>query len=373
MKNVIVIITVILIFVMPVSALETEDESLLKQQAEIYGTDNLSSALPDDTREIFNKNGISAEDEGWVNSLNVGDIFKSLFSTFLSRAKAPFTTGGLVLAVILLCSALNSAENGVSAQVASFAVTAASAGIILTPLLSVINSAVSVMQSVANFMLAFIPIFAVIVAANGQAATSVSMSTLLLGASQGVELVANHFVIPLMCGYLSISIASGVSPLLSRSSLAPTIKKISFWIMSLVTTVFLGVLSIQTALNASADTLTTKTLKFIIGSSVPIAGTVLSEALTTVTSSLGMLKTTVAIYGVVACCLIFLPILIDLLLWRLILNITGFVAEFLSAERVSLLLRSSDTAIAVLCGIILLTCAMFVISLSVVMSVGKAV
>ena len=373
MKKIIVFFILLNTFFLPVLAEETEDVNIIQQQAEIVGADSLDENLPEETKEFFTKKGITPTDNGWINSFDISDIFKEMFSLFVKRAKAPLVTGGVVLAVILLSGALNSAQSGMSASTANFAVTAVSAAVIITPLLSVINSAVGVMQSVASFMLAFKPVFAVVVAANGQTATSVSMSSLLLAASQFVELVANHFVIPLMCGYLSISIATGVSPLLSRSSLALTIKRISFWIMSLVTTVFLGVLSVQTAVNASADTIATKTLKFIIGSSVPVAGTVLSEALTTVTSSIGMLKTTVAIYGVVVCCVIFLPILADLLLWRFMLNITGFTAEILSVNTVAELLHSVDTAISVLCGIILLTCAMFIISLAVVVSVGKSI
>lgn len=374
MKRVIISSVIfIILFCLPVSAEGTATEDFIKEQAELSGADSLDDALPDETRRIFEEEGINATENEWISSLDIGEIFKMLWEMVKENMKAPFTCGALILAVILISGALNSAENGISNTTAGFAVTAATAAVITAPLLSVINSAVEVMQGVATFMTAFVPVFAVVVAASGKAATSVSMSALLLGASQGVELIANHFVIPLMCGYLSVSVASGVSPLLSRSSLPEAIKKTSFWVMSLVTTVFIGVLSIQTAVNASADSLGTRTAKFIIGSSVPVAGTVLSEALTTVTASLGMLKTTVAIYGVVACCVIFLPVLINLSLWRLTLNIMAFAADVLSATKTSQLLRSADTAISVLCGIILLTCAMFIISLTVVVSAGKTV
>jgi len=372
MRKIVICLFLIFAFTISVSAEENDYSDIVKNQAEIAGADNLNDDLPQEVRELFEENDISANENEWVTSLGVGDFFAYIFELVGEGMKTPLVCGGLIFGVILLSGALNSAENRVSEVTAGFAVTAAAAAVITAPLLSVINSAVLVMQSVSDFMVAFVPVFAVVVATSGYSATSVSMSALLLGASQVIELIANHFVIPLMCGYLSISIASGISPVLAGSSIASTIKRVSFWVMSLSTTVFIGILSIQTAVNSAADSLATRTAKFVIGSAVPIAGTAISEALTTVTASLGMLKTSVAIYGVVACGAIFLPVLINLVLWRIVLNVTAFVAEILSVNKITGLLRSVDTAISVLCGIILLTCVMFIISLAVVVSVGKA-
>ena len=89
------------------------------------------------------------------------------------------------------------------------------------------------------------------------------------------------------------------------------------------------------------------------------------------TASLGILKTSVAIYGVVACGVILLPLLLELLLWRLCLGVTSIACDLLSAELPGKLLRSIDGAISVLCGIILLTGALFIISLSVLVTVSK--
>jgi len=174
-----------------------------------------------------------------------------------------------------------------------------------------------------------------------------------------------------MGGYLGLSIASSVSPLITKTGIADGIKKISLWTMSLTTTVFIGILGIQTAVNSAADTLTIKTAKFIIGSAVPVAGTALSEALTTVTASMGMLKAGIGVWGVVACAAIFLPLLIELILWRIMLCITAAAADLFSLGEISSVLRSVDTVISLLSGIILLIGAVFIISLTVVVGAAK--
>ena len=372
MKKIIVFIFVLIFAVsFNVSAEEYSAEDLIKEQAEISGAEDLDKNLPEETREYFEKNEIDPADGNWINTFNIGKIFGDLWKTVTDKIKAPISCMGLILAIILISGALNSVGVGITHTTLNFAVTAISAAAVTAPLLSVINSSIGVMQSVSLFMVAFVPVFGALLATGGHITTSVSMSGLLLGAAQVVELTANHLIVPLMCGYLSVSVASGVSPLLAKTSISASIKKLSFWIMSLVTTVFLGILSIQTTVNASADTLTIKTAKFIIGSAVPMAGTVLSEALSTVTASLGILKTSVAIYGVVACAVILLPLLLELLLWRLCFSLTAIACDLLSAEIPGKLLRSIDGAISVLCGIILLTGALFIISLSVLVTVSK--
>ncbi len=354
------------------SAEEIKENDIYAEQYELSGADELDKSLPDGTAEYLNQNGISPENPNWVNSLSTQNVFSHIWQFLKSGAKTPFKAGLAIFSVIVISAALSGMEIGnSSATTALYATVLSVSAIICVPVISVINASVNAMQSCAMFMSVFIPVFALIVASSGSAVTSVSMSTLLLGASQAVSYISNFVVVPLLSGFLSISIATSVSPLLSRSGIADGIKKLAFWIMSLLTTVFVGILSIQTAVNASADTLAVKTAKFIVGSSVPVAGTVLSEALTTVTASMGILKSSVGVYGVIACVAIFLPLVAELFIWRIILMLNSVVSDLFSLPKISGLLRSVDTVISVIIGIILLTAAMFVISLSIVISAGK--
>lgn len=363
MKKIIVFVILMFVFAVPVSA----EGGIFKES----DSEKLIEALPNNAKEYMKENEIDASTGDWIKNLSFSSVLNDVWNVLKSKVTTPFATMSLMIGVVLLSSSLTAIGNSNSSKTTGFAVTAVSAVLIATPIFNVVNSACEIMQTASVFMTAFVPVFATVVVANGQAVTGTSMGALLLGASQVVELVGTHLVIPLMCGYLSVSIASSVSPILSKTTLAESIKKLSFWIMSFFTTVFLGILSIQTVINASADSLSIKTAKFVIGSSVPLAGTVLAEALTTVTASLGVLKTTVAIYGVIACVVIFLPLLVELVLWRICLNITSIVSDVLSVANISKLVKSVDMAISVLCGIILLSMALFVISLTVVVSVTK--
>ena len=344
-------------------------DEFYSEQYKNSGAEEIENNLPEQTREYFNENGIDPSDYNWVNSISAESVFKHIFTFIASGAKAPLKAGAGIIAIILISAALGCVEIKSSAMTAAvYAAAAASAAVIAVPVSSVINASVNALRGTGIFMLSFIPIFAVIVAASGAAVTAASMSALLLTASETVTYISSFAVLPLMGGYLAISLSGAVSPAIKKSGIAETVKKLAFWIMAFISAVFIGILGIQTAVNASADTLASKTAKFIIGSSVPVAGGVLSEAINTVTASMGLLKSSVGIYGALACAVTLLPLVIELLIWRAVLLVTSAASELFSLGGIAGLLRAVDSMMSVLIGIILLVGAMFVISLAAVVT-----
>ncbi len=362
------------LFSFTVSAEEKGAEDFYYEQYKNSGAEELENNLPDSTKEFLSENNIDPKDYSWVNSLSVKSVFSHIWFFLRSGAKAPLAAGAGIIAIILISAALSATEiKSSAAQTAVYASAAASAAIIAVPVASVITASVNALKGTGVFMLSFVPVFAVIVAGTGAAVTSVSMSSLLLAAAEGITYIASFVVLPLMGGYLAISISGSVSPIMKRSGIAEIIKRIAFWIMALISTVFVGILGIQTAVNASADTLASKTVKFIVGSSVPLAGGVISEAINTVTASMGLLKSSVGIYGAVALGAILLPLVAELIIWRGVLLISSIMAELFALPQISGLLKAVDAMMSVLVGVLLLTGAMFIISLSIVVTGVKPV
>lgn len=358
------------LFTISVSAAESESpEEFYAEQYKNSGAEDLENSLPDSAKDYFSEHGIDPSDYNWVNSLSAESVFKHILTFITSGAKAPLNTGAVIIAIILISAALTSAEIKSSAMTAAiYASAAASAAVIAVPVSSVINTSVNALRGIGVFMLSFIPVFAVIVAASGATVTAASMSALLLAAAETVSYISSFIVLPLMGGYLTLSLSSAVSPLIKKSGITETVKKLAFWIMAFISAVFVGILGIQTAVNSSADTLVSKTAKFIIGSSIPVAGGVLSEAMNTVTASMGLLKSSIGIYGALACAVTLLPLVIELLIWRAVLLISSSVSEIFSLGGIAGLLRAIDSMLSVLIGIILLVGAMFVISLAAVVT-----
>ena len=366
-KKILLVLFLIFIFSINVNA---EENDIYKEQLEISKADELSDTLPHNIQEYLEQYSIDLSDYNWVNNIGYQNVFSHIWYFLSGGAKTQLASFGCVLGIILLSAALLGNSGGSINQTVAYVTVISVAALLVAPLLSSINSCVEALKGCAVFISAFVPVFASILAAGGKVATSVSMSALLLGAANGMTYIANYVIVPLISGYLAVSISSSVSPLVNNSGLSESIKKVVFWIISLTSTIFVGILGIQTAVNASADNLSMKTARFIIGSAIPVTGGVLSEALSTLTASISLLKSSVGIYGVIVCCLFFLPILCELLIWRLGLFGTIFVSNIFSLPKLSGLLKAIDTVLSVLIGIILISCAMFVLSLTVVLNNG---
>lgn len=344
------------------------------EEYQIDGAENVISALPEEASDFFNKYSITPNSSDWTNNLNTENVFSHIKDFLYKGAKTPLKVGGGSITIIVLIALINALSGVSETSKSAVFICALSLTVFLSlQVYSVISASVSAIKGTSTFMLSFVPMYASIVAVSGGAATSVAMNTLLLSASEAVSFLASYIIVPVMSGYLAVSVCSSVSPLVSSNAVGDSLKKIALWILSLVSTVFLGVLSIQTAVNSSADSLALRTSKFIIGTTVPVAGQVLSEATATVTASMQLLRSTAGIYGVLALCFFFLPLLAELILWRITMMVLTVISEILETGKASGIFKAVDSMLSLLIGVILLVSALFIISLTVVINSGKTV
>ena len=366
MKKIIVFILLMFVFAFPVSADDT-----YATQYDNVGANTLNDHLDEQTREFFNENDIDAKNPDWVNQLTSSSVLSHIWQILTGGIKTPIKTGVLVASIIFLSASLSAFGVSPRFETAIYAAVLAISAFIATDIWQSVEAAVSAVKGCSSFMLSFVPVFASILALSGKTVTAPAMSALLLGACETVSFAVSFAVLPLMGGYLALSISSGVSPLLNSSGIVESVKKLSMWIMSLFCTLFVGILGIQTAVNSAADSVTLRTAKFILGTSVPVAGGVLSEAVSTISASMGLLRSSVGIYGVVALALMLLPIVIELILWRCMLMLNISLGELFSLPKITGILRAVDSMLSVLLGVVLLVGGMFIISLSVVITAGR--
>lgn len=348
------------------------EEDYYKEIYEQSGAEEITDMLPGDTREFFNSENLDPADYNWVNSLKAENVFTHIWSFLKSGATAPVKAGLTLLGIVIVAAAVRAFKgDGEVDSAVKFVVTLTSLGTLIYGVFGSISSAVNVIKGTASFMLAFTPVYMGIVSVSGAPMSAVASGGMLLAAAEFIGGTAAFLITALMGAYLSLTVGASVSPLLNSTGFADVLKRAGMWIMSLCTTVFLGVLGIKNAVNSAADTLSVKTARFIIGTCVPVVGTALSGAVNTVASSLSLLKSSVGIFGVAALVVMVIPVLAELLLWRLVLNLSSAVCTLFSIDETSKLFKAVDGMLAFLVGALLLVQATFIISLSVTIAAGK--
>ncbi len=342
---------------------QTPKESDLLEQS---GVEAIEEALPDETRRLLEQNGITPE-TGWQEALAPGRVFKVVFDFLHSGGKKPlqvFLQGcGMLLLLATLQALCPSTSTAKSVQLLC---AVCFAGLLITPLYTLITATGKLLKVLCGLMTALTPVAAALLAAAGRGVTAMGISGVLLTMAQAVSGVASFGVAPAMTSYLAMGVCQTVVPDPLLSDLGESVKKVCLWGFSLCVTVFLGVLSIKAGLYAAADSVSAKAVRFVLGSTIPVAGSALSESVSAVLYSLSLLRKSVSLYGVVALAAVSLPLLCELLCFRVCLWGLRAICRMFGSPRLGDLANVFDQVLSLLFGLLLLCLALFVISLGVV-------
>ena len=318
--------------------------------------------------ELLEKYGLNIKNEDWIKNLNLTNIFSIFKELVVNGYKAPLLAFLSVLAATIIAAAFAPflQENE---HFLSFLVITAAAFVLL-PLFNSLTVAATALKTVANFMLTFIPIFIGVVISSGFVGAGSASSPLLLFVATIVSKISTDTFLPLMGGYLSLSITGGISPAFSLKNLASSIKNAANFIMGLCTTIFLGVLSISGNVSAAGDSLAMKTTRFLV-SGVPVVGGAIAESIGAATAATELLKTGVGTFGMVAVAIILLPVLVNLLLWKASLTLSAFASEILDVKSLADFFKSVTAVISVTIGIIIFVGILFIIGLAIIVGLRK--
>jgi len=205
---------------------------------------------------------------------------------------------------------------------------------------------------------------------SGQVVTAGAYQAVVFSAAQGVSTLINAVVVPALTIYLVLSIISSLSDAIDISGLVENIKKSAVWVLSLIATVFVSLLSIQGVIGGASDSVTARTMKFMLSSSVPAVGNALGEAYNSVYSGISLLKSAVGIYGILAVVVIMLPVLLEALLWMFALNISAGISEMFGLKNTTNMLRASSSVASLMLAVILCSLMLLVVSTVIVLTIG---
>ncbi len=361
----IICLSLCVLFVFLFSGVAFAETNEITKEAE-----SVEDALDSNTKKILNDIGAHINSPSWVEEISYKNIFTYCLDFIKSGGKRPFNALTSALAVLILCSLMQS-FSPTSTVIKSVNYTSlASFSVIIAPALySLTTTAVSLLKSVSVFIGALVPFITALIAASGKPISAASSSVSLSFALSMLSLITSFLALPLMNVYLSFGICAGFTKNKGLTQLAKSVKKVVNWVFSLSITVFLAVFSAKSSIAAAEDSLTTKTAKFVLGSTVPITGGVLSETLSSVAASLSLIKKSAVIYGAVALFIMLLPIIIETLCWKLCFLVIKVVGSFFVNDGFLDISEIFNNMLSMLFAVLLLVPALFIIMLGIAVSV----
>ncbi|WP_432649366.1 stage III sporulation protein AE [Huintestinicola sp.] len=374
MKKLILAIITAALAVLLCSFSVSAEEISLGELAEEYGINEISEALPYDAESFLRDKGISPDDPDSITKLTPKTVISYMWEKLKYSAAAPVRLFGIVLSVIILGAASGAAADSIGNKGSTGlyrTITVMTAIILTVPSMeSCIKNAAATLKSGSEFMLCYVPVFAGISAAAGNAASSLSYNAIVLLIAEAAVKIASDMLMPVISVCMAMNIIDAVNPTFSLSSVTGLMKKMTTLLLGFGMTVFTGLLSIQSIVGASADTLGVKAAKFVVSNFVPVVGSAVADAYSTMRSGLGLLRGAAGAFGIIALCVTLLPPVLETLCLYLAMTAGEAAAEMFGVKELGTFFKGAASVMSLTAAILACFGVMFVISTVILMAAG---
>lgn len=348
---------------------EDSSESGVTEQAQSVFSELLSS-LEEETKEALSEIGIDDADYTQLLSLSPKRVVDAILELFTGKMSEKLKAVGFVCALLVLNAVLEGFAQPGSTMHSVFSVftTLLIVVSLLLPVSESLVQAFSAMELSSNFLLAYIPAFAGVISMSGKPLSSAAYSSVMIGLSNLLAQCNVKVFLPVVQVFFSLNIASSVQPKYAFNSLVAFFKKAVTVLLGFSATIFTGLLAIKGSLASAGDSVAVRGVKMLVGSAVPVVGSALSDAYTSVLGSITLIQNAVGIFGIVVFALMHVPVILDLLLWYLALSFTASVSEALGQKQAATLLNGIASTVSLVNTLVIFTAFILIISTGIMLN-----
>lgn len=325
-----------------------------------FSFEEMISSINSDTVAILESMGITELSYESVFRVTPKKVFDSFLEIFFNSFQTPlkyfFSVTGVMAIMALLTNLSRSPET------VTLIGSSCVACLLAVPVVSLITDSFSVLEALSVFTSSFSGVFCAVVSASGGVIQGTSFLGLNIALNSVMSVILSGISKPLANCMCALSFLSCFNIKTFSERMSDLFKKFYIFILGLLTTVFSGLSAIKTILGGSADTVAVKGVKFLVGRSLPIVGGIVSESYQSVIASLGLIKNTVGVFGILTVVITVLPIVMELFIWCLSFNFISTVSEIFGCFKIQNLILVFKDVIILLIATICFSAVLFIIS-----------
>lgn len=348
----------------------------LNAAAEEIGIDLNAAAeeVPPDILGFMEEKSLTADNPDAMTAISPKEVFLYMWESLKESVNYPIRALTGILAVILLSSVISGMGDAVAnkpiSKIYNVISVAAAAGIVSDPVSECIKTAAETLNSGGVFMLSFVPIFTGVAAASGSVTSSVSYGMAVVMAAEAAVRLAASYIMPLLSVCMALGIIEALNPGLSLTGITKAVSKVSTFVIGFITVVFIGLLSAQSIVGASADTLGLKAAKFLASNLIPVIGGAVSDAYATVRSSLGLLRGGVGFFGIAVIFIMTVPAIIQTGVMCAAFFAGSAIADVFGVKPIKTLLDNTFKILTLVFSILICFSIMLIVSTTILMLIG---
>ncbi|WP_078545816.1 stage III sporulation protein AE [Litchfieldia alkalitelluris] len=374
------VVSITLLFIPHVVQASPQEQSLVHEQIENLGLDEIKlywekvtteygGVLPESQKGSL-VDFISGEKKLSLKEWLLG-FLKYLFYECIAHGKLLSTLIMLTIFSTFLQTLQNSFEKSTVSKVAYALVYMVLIIIALNTFRMAIMYTEEAITTMTNFILALVPLLLALIASSGGLASAAFFHPLILFLMNTSGMLIQYVVLPLLFLSALLSIVSTISEHYKVTQLAQLIRNVSIGLLGAFLTIFLGVISVQGASSAVADGITIRTAKFITGNFVPVVGRMFTDATDTVISASVLLKNTVGIVGVIILLLLAAFPALKVLSLAIIYKVAAALLQPIGGGPVIACLDVISKSVIYIFAALAIVSLMFFLSITVIIAAGN--
>ena len=274
--------------------------------------------------------GAEVDTDDVTSSLGIEAILAEIGAALSDRAGEVLAFFLLILGFAVVISLTSHASLGTDAALDSAVQTAVStiaAASIFTALYDVCRDLGQSLTTVVDFLASAIPIFTAISTASGAFTTASTQAFNMNLTLALVEKFCTGALLPTSFAVFSLGFVASVSDG-GALNVAKGVKGVFMWGVGIVGTILAAVIAMQSVVASAADNATLRAARYAASGMIPIVGSTVAGALSTLGGGMAYIKSTVGMGSVAVILLLTIAPLVSLLLYRLAISACLIHLEF---------------------------------------------
>jgi len=371
-----IIIFIVLIFcVVIIGQINVSAESYEEMMSDIIhesGADSLADNISTNAGDFFEKNSVKADEPESILNIKAEDILTEI----KDEIRLPLKLFSSLMAVIIVSSFAGNLGNTVKIRscekITGQICVLAAISMISEPLSECFYNSAESIRAGAVFMTGFIPVFSGITAAGGGVSSAASYSTLIYIAAEAALQLSDSVIMPVLGMCMALSVVDAVNQAVSLRELINGFRKAVTRLIVFIMMIFTGLLSIQSIVGTSADSLALKTGRYIASNFIPVVGSAVSDAYAALKSSMGLLRGGTGSFGIITLIIMLLPSVVSSGLYYCAMKLAFICADIFGESSLSRLFSDMCSVLSVIFSLMVCFAVIMVISTTIVMMTGMS-
>ena len=367
----------VILFQFNTSYCESNLDATYEEQKETFGINSFIEEAEEYSGEFFEDVNIGEI----LNSAISGNVdnnllYVKILNLFGSEVLKGISSLACIIVIVIIHSILKSVSENLNRENISKLIFYVEYIAIVTVIMTNFSDVIQLVRDTANNLVGFtnslVPILISLMLFTGSITTTTIMEPLILFIINFIGTLIQNLLIPITLIVAALSIVSKVSDKVQIDNLSKFMKSGVVWVLGIVLTIFVGILSLEGTLSSSIDGVTAKTAKAVVSSAIPVVGKILGDAVDSVLGCGVVLKSAVGFVGVIVIVGICIIPILKLAVLTIAYKLAASVTEPIADGKIVKLLDQMGDIFKILLAILSAISVMVIVGITLVIKISNS-